>query len=95
MSDYSALVGRRGRYRCAATLAVKPTEPAGMGGFVATIAARMEKVATKLAAPNMRGFFLPTRSRASVMKLSRIVSLEVARRIKHTYNKLAIGPMAP
>lgn len=38
-------------------------------GSFARIAARIEKVTTKLAAPNMSGFLRPTRSRINMMKL--------------------------
>lgn len=38
-------------------------------GFVARIAAKMEKRRTKLPAPNIKGFFLPTRSKTKMMKL--------------------------
>ena len=70
----SALDPRMGKkryhYRCAATLGlVGVTLVGSAGGLVATMAAKIENVATKLAAPNTRGFFLPTRSRMSVMKL--------------------------
>lgn len=43
----------------------------GVGGLVATIAARIENVQTKLPAPNRRGFFRPTRSRMNTMKLQK------------------------
>ena len=39
------------------------------GGKHATMAVRTEYVTTKLPAPNMSGFFRPTVSRMSVMKL--------------------------
>jgi len=55
-------------HRCAATLTV-PWTPSGRGGLVATIAARIAYNTTKTVAPNKRGFFRPTRSRKSVMKL--------------------------
>lgn len=58
------------------------------------MAVRIEYVTTKLPAPNMRGFFRPTVSRARVIKLCGI---------KHgteqvgegTYKKFVIGPTAP
>lgn len=49
--------------RCAASLCDVA------GGNDATIAVKTEYVTTKLPAPNMRGFFLPTVSRIVVMNL--------------------------
>jgi len=59
---------KKASHRCAATLTV-PWTPSGRGGFVATIAARIAYNTTKTVAPNKSGFFRPTRSRKSVMKL--------------------------
>lgn len=60
------------------------------------MAVRIEYVTTKLPAPNMRGFFRPTVSRARVIKLCGIKHtsnmLEVG---KGTYKKFVIGPTAP